>query len=238
MRFNQIDYAEFYHKQMIESGYPGKLLPFVLNELENSSTVIDIGSGTGFFSIPLAEAGHSITAVEPSNEMISIMEKNSSSQILSLIKICHSVWENSEVEFHDAAISVHSLYPMADVKNAITMINKSAAKKIIIVRDSGGMRTLSGIVRVKLGIFSNRDLNNEISDILNELSVKWRVVKIYEERKHIVTDIQHEADAILFQLKLDKSLKSDIIKIVDEEINNINGKGFFNAIYSDNAYIF
>ena len=131
MRFNQAEYAEYYHKQMIEGGYPGKLLPFILNELEGSSTVIDIGSGTGFFSIPLAEAGHRVTAVEPSAEMINIMKKNVSSEILSSIETCRMYWENWSGELHDAAICVHSLYPMPDIKKAIRLINESAGKKII-----------------------------------------------------------------------------------------------------------
>lgn len=238
MRFNEIEYAEFYHRQMVESGYPGKLLPFVMKELEGSSTIIDIGSGTGFFSIPLAEAGYRITAVEPSVKMINIMKKNSAPEILSSIEVSPTVWESSEAEFHDAAISIHSLYPMKDIKKGITLMNKSALKKIIIVRDTGGMRTLSGLVRVKLGVSSNRDLNNEIIDILNELSVNWRAEKIFEERKHIIRDIGLEADSILYQLKLDESFRSGIIKIMNEEINNINKTSFFNAIYSDNAYIF
>jgi len=238
MRFNQAEYAEYYHKQMIEAGYPGKLLPFILNELEGSSTVIDIGSGTGFFSIPLAEAGHKVTAVEPSAEMINIMKKNVSSEILSSIEICRMYWENWSGELHDAAICVHSLYPMPDVKKAVRLINESAGKKILIVRDAEKMKTLPGLVREKFGILSNRELNSEITAILNELSVSWKTVIINEERKHIINDLQHETDSILFQLKLDESLREDVFKIVNEAVNINSGMNFFNAIYSDNAYIF
>ena len=238
MRFNHAEYAEYYHKQMVEAGYPGKLLPFVMKELEGSSTVIDIGSGTGFFSIPLAEAGHIVTAVEPSSEMINIMGKNASREILSSIKICRALWGDWTGKYHDAAICIHSLYPMPDVKKSIVLINESADKKILIVRDSGKMKTLPGLVREKLGILSNRDLNSEIKLILDELAVKWKTANIYEERKHPVRDIQHEADSILFQLKLDKCFREDIVKIVNDAVINTSGNTFFNAIYSDNAYIF
>ncbi|HNX24191.1 MAG TPA: class I SAM-dependent methyltransferase [Spirochaetota bacterium] len=238
MRFEQAEYAEYYHKQMIEGGYPGKLLPFVLKELEGLSTVIDIGSGTGFFSIPLAMAGHRVTAVEPSAQMINIMEKNASNEILSSIEICRMPWENWKGNLHEAAICVHSLYPMPDIKKAVTLINESAEKKILIVRDSACMKTLPGMVRQKLGVNSNRDLNSEIILTLNELSVNWRTVNIYEERKHTITDVREEAGSILFQLKLDKSFREDVFKIVNEAVNYSSGIKFFNAIYSDNAYIF
>lgn len=237
MRFDHTDFAEFYHKQMVESGYPGKLLPFVLSELKDLQSVLDIGSGTGFFSIPLAEAGHSVTAVEPSSEMINIMKKNTPAEIQSSIKICRTPWENWDGARHDAAISVHSLYPMPDLKKALISINESAARKIIIVRDSAGMRTLSGLVREKLGISSNRDLNSDIRIILNELNADWKSVNIHEERKHAVMDIEHEAEAVLFQLKLDDNCREMVFNAIKPEINNISGVQFFNAIYSDNAYI-
>jgi len=238
MRFDQLDYAEYYHKQMVDGGYPGEILPFVLNELEGFGTILDIGSGTGLISVPLAESGHRVTAVEPSAEMIKIMIKNTSAEILSSIEICPIPWENWEGGLHDAAISVHSLYPMPDVRKAVFMMNESAGKKIIIIRDSARMKTLSGIVREKLGIFSNRDLNNEITQILNELSVSWKSVIIHEQRRHIIQDLKHEADAILYQLKLGNEYKDEILAIINNETDNISGIKFFNAIYSDNAYIF
>jgi len=238
MRFNQTDYAQFYHRQMIDGGYPGKLLPFVIKELQDSLTVLDIGSGTGFFTIPLAEAGHRVTAVEPSDVMIDVMMKNFSSVTLSTVEINRTLWENWSGEMHDAAISVHSLYPMPDVKKAVIHINNSAAKKIIIIRDSLNMVTLTGVVREKLGITSNRDLNDEINIILNEIEADWKVVNIYEERKHFIGDIQQEADSILYQLKLDQRFKNDICDVIKKEINTLSDRIFFNTIYSDNAYIF
>lgn len=238
MRFNQNEYAGFYHRQMTEAGYPGKLLPFIMNEIELSSSVLDIGSGTGFFTIPLAETGHKVTAVEPSTEMINIMIANSPLEILSSVQICNTTWEEWAGGVHDAAISVHSLYPMPDIKKAIMKINESAINKILIVRNSSGMKTLSGIIRKKLGIFSNRDLNDEIVSILNEMGAEWKVENIYEERKHSIKSLGEESESILYQLKLDRSFLDKIDSIIKDEINYSAEIPFFNTIYSDNAYIF
>jgi len=238
MRFNKAEYAEYYHRQMIEAGYPGKLLPFILKELEVVCSVIDIGSGSGFFSIPLTLAGHKVTAVEPSAEMINIMKNNFPVKAVSSINICNTGWYEWEGEPHDAAICVHSLYPMSDIKKAITLMKRTAGVKYIIVRNTEGMRTLSGIVRDDLGIISNRDLNSGIITVLNELTAEWRCVNIYEERKHLIKDIQHEADSIIYQLKLDKSSSENIQNIIERETENLSGAKIFNAIYSDNVYIF
>ncbi len=237
MRFNRSEYADFYHMQMKESGYPGRLLPFVVNELRASSSVLDIGSGTGFFSIPLASEGHTVTAVEPSPVMINIMTENTPPEIMPMIKICRSTWEEWEGERHDAAITVHSLYPMPDIKNALVRINRYAAKKIVIVRNTPGMRTMSGIVRERLGIASNRDLNAEIAFILDGLNVRWKVENIHEERRILFKSIEYETDAVLYQLKLDQGYREKIAEIIKQEVNIISGENFFYAIYSDNAYI-
>lgn len=238
MRFNHAEFAEHYHKQMIEAGYPGKLLPFVIDNLEGYGTVLDIGSGTGFFSIPLAGAGHLVTAVEPSEEMSVIMKRNIPSEILPSINICGVSWENWEGKFHDAAMCIHSLYPMDDAALAIKKMNKSAGKKIIIVRDSKMMRTLPGKVREKFGILSNRDLNEDIMSVLDEVSGKWEMINLHEERKYIINDLRLEAASIIYQLKLDKSTSDEVLAILEDELNYKGGNCFFNAIYSDNAYIF
>ena len=242
MRFNQSEYAEFYHKQQLETGYPGKLLPFILDELKDSNSIIDIGSGTGFFTIPLAEAGHKVTSVEPSaemiNMMINIMKRNLNNNIPASINICQNTWENWKGEFHDAAISVHSLYPMADIKESLNLINISAAKKIIIVRDSEKMRTITKIIREKFGIFTNIDLNSDIVLFLDERSIKYRVVNIYEERKYFIKDIHQTADSICYQLKLSESENADVVEIIkDEMVSSLEGD-YFNTIYSDNVYVF
>jgi FkbM family methyltransferase len=238
MRFYQSEYAEFYHKQQLETGYPGKLLPFIMDELKSSNSIIDIGAGTGFFTIPLAEAGHKVTSIEPSAEMINIMKRNSASEILSSINICENTWENWRGEFHDAAIAVHSLYSMSDIKKSLNLIKSSAAKKIIIVRDSERMKTISKIVREKCGIFTNMDFNRDIVLFLKDKSIKYSIVNIYEERKHFIDNIPKEADSILYQLRLSERNKNEVIEIIKKEIRTDLAGDYFAAIYSDNAYIF
>jgi len=238
MRFDQSKFAEFYNRQQIQGGYPGKLLPFILRELEGLHTVIDIGSGTGLISIPLVSAGCKVTAVEPSVEMITVMNRNTPAQYRSSLKSFNIAWEKWSGNLHDAAIMVHSVYPMKDIRKAIELMNFSAGKKILIVRDTIKMKTLSSVIKKRLGLLLSRDLNHEIAGILDNISPDWRIENIYEERKHPVKSIDDETDEIIYQLELDDTYREKVTGILNEIICLDGHEFFFNAVFSDNAYIF
>lgn len=56
------------------------LLKKVLPEEDNLS-VLDIGTGTGFLAIVLAELGHSVTAIDVSSRMLNIAKKELSKEV-------------------------------------------------------------------------------------------------------------------------------------------------------------
>lgn len=62
---------------------------FLLNYLSgrNNNKILDIGCGIGSLSIPLAENGNNVTAIDISHEMISSLQKNITPNLRSRIKI-------------------------------------------------------------------------------------------------------------------------------------------------------
>jgi len=238
MRFNNQDYAEFYDCQQRDAGYPGALLPPVISELEGFRRVIDIGSGTGFFTIPLAGSGHIVTAVEPSREMSDVMKRKCSDDVSARISVVNKKWESWSGETHDAAICVHSIYPMNDPVKAISLMISAAGKRIIIVREASEMKSLSGTVRKILDIELNRDFNPLIVSSLKKFRAEYRFMNVKEEREQVINDIAEESESILYQLKLDSSYRIRISDIVAGLCEKKDGNLIFNAVYSDNIYIF
>ena len=238
MRFSNRDYAEFYDRQQRDAGYPGALLPPVISELDGFRRVIDIGAGTGFFAIPLAGAGHMVTAVEPSREMSLVMQGKCSPEVSGRISVVNEKWESWTGEFHDAAICVHSIYPMDDPVKGISLMLASAGKRIIIVRETSGMKSLPGTVRKILDIELNRDFNPLIVSALKGFRTEYRFINVTEERDQVINDIDEETGAILYQLKLDPSCRGRITEIVKGLCGRIEGSLVFRALYSDNIYVF
>lgn len=238
MRFKDHDYAEFYDIHQTESGYPGKLLPPVIETLEGCRTVIDIGAGTGFFTIPLLETGHRVTVVEPSEEMSAIILKKCTPGLMNNLSIINDDWENWNGKRHDASICIHSIYPMKERKRAIELMYKYSQRRLIIVREPSEMKTLSGEIRKILGIRLNRDFNDEIISAFNNLKADFVIKKIVEERPHRIQNIELEAESITYQLRLNDSFKKKIEKIIRDLCSKDSMGFYYKAVYSDNIFIF
>lgn len=59
-------------------------LDFILNNIMPSDRVLDMGSGTGRFTIPMAEKAHSVTALDLSSEMLAVARKKAQQKGLAI----------------------------------------------------------------------------------------------------------------------------------------------------------
>ncbi|WP_321430039.1 class I SAM-dependent methyltransferase [uncultured Methanolobus sp.] len=87
------------------------------------SRVLDIGAGPGTLAIPIAEKVKHVTAVEPSNGMIEVLEENMVAYGRNNISIIRKKWEDIDVEKdldgpYDVIIASFSL-GMPDIRKAV-----------------------------------------------------------------------------------------------------------------------
>lgn len=236
MKFDDRQFALFYQRQQEEAGYPGKLLPYVMDHIKGCSSVIDIGAGSGFFAIPAAASGCSVTAVEPSEEMAGIMQKlhtGSGSLTINL-----SRWEDWNGPLHDASMCIHSFYPLTDKKLSVEKMLRYSQKRLIIIRNSPGMRSITGTVRAELGLPGTSDHNELLVSILRGLNSDFHIEQISEERDTVITSLEDEAESMIVRTGFSRELKPDVIKIIRKNTTYSSGKYIFGSVFCDNAYIF
>jgi SAM-dependent methyltransferase len=101
---------------------PDQLLDFVLKRIDGGTTVLDIGAGTGRWTIPLANIAKTVTAVEPSSAMLDSLNKNIADAKLNNIQATQSSWEDVITEPHDIAVCAHAMYASPDLASFVRKI--------------------------------------------------------------------------------------------------------------------
>jgi len=134
--FFKKNFVEWYDLQLEHNGYPGILLDKVRYRLDDSSTVLDVGAGTGAFAIPIAREVKKVTVVEPSRKML--MRLCSKMDGLTNIDVVAKCWEDvsiDEIGMHDTVIAVNSLYRITDIMTALKKMLSVAEKNLYIIME-------------------------------------------------------------------------------------------------------
>lgn len=106
---------------------PDPLLDFILNSIDSKETVLDIGAGDGRWTIPLAGVAQTVTAIEPSGDMLDIMRENIKTAGVN-VQIVQSSWEEAAIEVHDIVVCAHAMYFSPDFASFVHKIEQKARK--------------------------------------------------------------------------------------------------------------
>ncbi|SEM77636.1 Methyltransferase domain-containing protein [Syntrophus gentianae] len=108
---------------------PDPLLDFVLKEMNAEDTVLEIGPGTGRWTIPLARTCRSLTAVEPTSAMADMLRENLDNAGLHSVEILSQSWEDASPEMHDVVICAHGMYGSPDLAAFVRKMERCARKR-------------------------------------------------------------------------------------------------------------
>lgn len=93
--------------------------PFFLRvrrEVTPQTTVLDVGAGTGRFTLALAPLVRHITAVEPSGKMLDYLRRDAAELGLTNISFVQMTWQDAPDDLSaDIVICSHVLYPIRDI---------------------------------------------------------------------------------------------------------------------------
>ncbi len=238
MRFNEKNYAQEYERRLSDEGYPGNIADRVIEELSGAVTVLDIGAGTGFISIPLAEKGFQVKAVDPSKEMLSILKRKIDGRNLNF-EIINESWESFSEEPADAVVSVHSLYPMKDPNYAISKMIRNADRSIIVIRKSVQEESVSDMIRNRFNKKRCSQIADEdIKSILNNAKISFKAADITQTRLSRFTDINDEIDYFISHYSLNEANKKEIEDIILSKTEKSDNAFFYKTVYHDAIFVF
>lgn len=103
-----------------------ELLDFILSRTGAGQTVVDIGAGTGRWTIPLARAVRSVTAVEPTPAMEQMLRDKVAAAGLTNVDFVAATWEDADVGAHDVVLGAHSIYMSPDFAGFVAKMERCA----------------------------------------------------------------------------------------------------------------
>lgn len=108
--------ARAFHRVTRESASSDPFYRRVRERLTPQLSVLDVGAGTGRFSLALAPYAYQVTALEPNASMLDYLRQEIAASNLSNLVTVQSRWEDAPADLRaDIVICSHVLYPILDI---------------------------------------------------------------------------------------------------------------------------
>jgi SAM-dependent methyltransferase len=130
----------------------GEELEIVLDLIEPSMSVLEIGAGTGAFTLPIARKAASVTVVEPSPSMIRILEEKLRRHDIRNVAIRQGRWQDTEAAVHDVVLAAGCIYVFYDLAAVLSKMAAHARRLMILTSGVGDSARLYGEAAGLLGV--------------------------------------------------------------------------------------
>ncbi|SDU07162.1 class I SAM-dependent methyltransferase [Desulfobacula phenolica] len=114
---------------------PDSSRDFLIQKLKDNpgATLLDIGAGTGKWSLLVSPYAAKVTALDPSLAMQEILKEKIQKQGINNIDIVTGIWPEDDVASHDFVLASHSMYGVADFKAFVDKMSATATKACIML---------------------------------------------------------------------------------------------------------
>ena len=215
MRFDENRFAEEYEERLTGEGYPGNLLDAIRERIGTGCSVLDVGAGAGHFTIPLAEAGHHVTAIEPSRQMAALLQGKITPSLARQISIVRSTWEKWNGEKAAALICVHAVYGIKDLANSLRKMHEKADTSILVFRADSGPCSCSDLIRSELGMYRGPlGMEQSVRGILTRENISFTAEPVIQKRTRTYHDPDKEAEYYCYHLGLGHEKKDAVRDIL------------------------
>lgn len=97
-----------------------------------SSTVIDVGAGTGRFALVLADDVAHVTAVEPSSAMLAILRRDAQELGVANVTAVQGTWDEARVQPADVAFAAFVLTLVPDAVGFLAKLDATARHRALL----------------------------------------------------------------------------------------------------------
>ncbi len=125
--------AKNYHRSTKESVTKDPLFLKLRQVVTPQTSVLDVGAGTGRFTLALAPYAQHITAVEPSAAMLEFLRQDANNEGLTNIAYVPTSWQDAPTDLRaDIVVCSHVLYPILNVDAFISKLRVATGRACYI----------------------------------------------------------------------------------------------------------
>lgn len=128
--------ARWYDEWVAHNDYVDVILPRILPYVGASTRVLEIGPGSGAFTIPLASRVRELVTIEPSLGMREVLEHNLAQAGLTNVRIIPERAEEGLESLggpFDLALAAHSLYNISSIDDVVHRLVALARRTVVLM---------------------------------------------------------------------------------------------------------
>lgn len=206
-----------------------------------SSSILDIGSGTGIYTIPMAKYAKEVTAIDNSSNMCSILREKAHEEKINNLEILNEDWNSIDLKalglYKKFDLAISSLNPSINSFEALCRMNESSKGYCCLISWSGAAenKVCKDLNRILINSDSKKggyDIYYSFSILyamgyhpkLDYVDFTWTLENSYEEA---VERLTYENYWVNEEIK--GEIKNKISSYVEENMNNRIFKEEFKA---------
>lgn len=126
--------VEWYERGLKGSGMAKAVLTVMRPKIRDAVSILDVGSGCGTLTIPLARGGKDVTALDPSEHMLKMLKKSiQGKQLQGKIKMIHGAWGEKKINKHDVVLCANVPELLKDSKDFLIKADSLARKYVFLI---------------------------------------------------------------------------------------------------------
>lgn len=131
------DRAERYARRVADTVAHDPLLPRVRPHVDADTVLLDVGAGTGRFSLALAADAGEVVALDPSEGMLRILTEQARAQGVTNVRTVLGRLEDFDDVSGDVVLSAHVLPVLPDARAFLARLDRIARRRVFVYLGAG-----------------------------------------------------------------------------------------------------
>jgi ubiquinone/menaquinone biosynthesis C-methylase UbiE len=160
--------------------------------IQKNHTLLDVGAGSGFFTIPMAESTTSIVyAMDPDRRMLSVIEYKAKEKGLTNIELIQDYLENlsiqnDSIDFVMASLILHEVSSITKALSNIFEVLKTGGHLLCLEYEKGDLIIEGPPISIRISI-SSEELEKTLSligfDIVKKTKINDAIYTVLATKK-------------------------------------------------------